>query len=826
MKKNPLIREFRNPLINADAQNNQQEVSKTIGTRKKFATPLLPKQPVSSPSKEKKDSTLDQKSPIADQVPQKDPTQDQSPQDSNQNPKSPTPPKSTNPPQTPQTKPLIHKVLVPKKPSNKKDTPELYYKVYYYRKTSRKKPKGSEDGFLILSIHRFELVSTEGKKILEHSNLHKIRSLRDGEVLTLGMVQVEIEQRISKDDFLSGRCFLEHNKPNLQTEKPILKKVSKTHQVPEGAIILDEASQLFIEPFLGSKLRPHQLEGVKFLFECVSGKKENISGCILADSMGLGKTLQTITLLFTLLRKDASYQGSLRKGIIVTPSSLVGNWKEEITKWLGPMRLCPIACSGPKKEVENNIKTFVGGQSSLLVISYETFMKYSKRLDSACSIIVCDEGHRLKNLQVKTTKCLNELSCKRRILLTGTPLQNNLAEFYACVSFVNPGILGTLSTFKRLYADPIIRGQDPECSDEVKEIAWARSAELSRLTSQFILRRTGSLLENLLPPRKEILVFCKICELQKQLYMSYLCSQLAYKTIENGNAGGALSLITSLRKIVNHPDLIFNSVPKAQDLREIWDSAYLKFPKNYKAQRGLVEYSSKFLFLDILSNACAQIGDKIVVVSNFSKTLDVIQELCYERGYSFLRLDGSTSVKQRMDLVKQFNLPKPEPLMFLLSTKAGGCGLNLIGANRLVLFEPDWNPSNDKQAMGRIWRDGQKKNVYIYRLLTTGTIEEKIYQRQVAKEGLSSIVVDSKNSLPSFSSSYLKELFKLHDKCLTYETGDELGSEGTLLEHLSGCIDLAKEVQAEWNKEVAQEELDFQGATEGEPFKRKLEEQA
>lgn len=185
-----------------------------------------------------------------------------------------------------------------------------------------------------------------------------------------------------------------------------------------------------------------------------------------------------------------------------------------------------------------------------------------------CDIIICDEGHRLKNLQIKTTKAIHELKCKKRILLTGTPLQNSLSEFYACVSFVNPDILGSLQTFNRVYTEPILRGQDPTSCDVVKELAWLRSSELSRITSTFILRRTGSLLESLLPPRYEYLVFCKALPLQQQVYLAYLTSKLAHKTLESGNAGNALSLITSLRKIVNHPDLLYFHAPKSEDLLE------------------------------------------------------------------------------------------------------------------------------------------------------------------------------------------------------------------------------------------------------------------
>lgn len=167
--------------------------------------------------------------------------------------------------------------------------------------------------------------------------------------------------------------------------------------------------------------------------------------------------------------------------------------------------------------------------------------------------------------------------------------------------------------------------------------------------------------------------------------------------------------------------------------------------------------------------------DRIVLVSNYTQTLDLFAQLCRERHYPFLRLDGSTSIKTRQLLVDKLNDPRQDYFCFLLSSKAGGCGLNMIGANRLVLFDPDWNPANDKQAAGRVWRDGQKKKVFIYRFLTTGTIEEKIFQRQLSKEGLQTIVVDSKSEANSISSETLRDLFTFKgDKSSGSDTHDML----------------------------------------------------
>ncbi|XP_063684378.1 DNA repair and recombination protein RAD54-like [Bolinopsis microptera] len=185
--------------------------------------------------------------------------------------------------------------------------------------------------------------------------------------------------------------------------------------------------------------------------------------------------------------------------------------------------------------------------------------------------------------------------------------------------------------------------------------------------------------------------------------------------------------------------------------------------------------SGKLAVLDcILASTKSRTDDRFVLVSNYTQTLDVFEHLARLRGYQFVRLDGSMTAKKRMKIVDKFNDPDSKDFLFMLSSKAGGCGLNLIGANRLVMFDPDWNPANDEQAMARVWRDGQKKPVFIYRLLTTGTIEEKIFQRQTHKKSLSSAVVDCEENVERhFSLSELRELFNLKTDTLS-DTHDKL----------------------------------------------------
>ncbi|THG14151.1 hypothetical protein TEA_020571 [Camellia sinensis var. sinensis] len=443
-----------------------------------------------------------------------------------------------------------------------------------------------------------------------------------------------------------------------------------------------------VDPLLVRFLRPHQREGVQFMFECVSGlySAANINGCILADDMGLGKTLQSITLLYTLLRQGFEGKPMVKKAIIVTPTSLVSNWEAEINKWVGERVHLVALCESTRDDVVSGIDSFTSPRSRLqvLIVSYETFRMHSSKFnhDGSCDLLICDEAHRLKNDQTLTNRALASLSCKRRILLSGTPMQNDLEEFYAMVNFTNPGILGDAAYFRRYFETPIICGREPSATEEEKRLCAERSAELSAKVNQFILRRTNALLSNHLPPK----VKRAITEEMKQSKI------LAY--------------ITALKKLCNHPKLIYDTIKSGSPGTSGFEDCLRFFPPEMFSGRSgswtggegvWVELSGKMHVLArFLSQLCQRTDDRIVLVSNYTQ----------------------------------------DEFVFLLSSKAGGCGLNLIGGNRLVLFDPDWNPANDKQAAARVWRDGQKKRVYIYRFLSTGTIEEKVYQRQMSKEGL------------------------------------------------------------------------------------------
>ncbi|KAJ7967452.1 Protein CHROMATIN REMODELING like [Quillaja saponaria] len=539
-----------------------------------------------------------------------------------------------------------------------------------------------------------------------------------------------------------------------------------------------------VDPLLVRFLRPHQREGVLFMFECVSGlySESNIHGCILADDMGLGKTLQSIALLYTLLFQGFNGKPMVEKAIIVTPTSLVSNWEAEIKKWVGERVKLIALCESTRDDVISGIDSFTSPHSSLqvLIVSYETFRMHSSKFgrSDSCDLLICDEAHRLKNDQTLTNRALAALSCKRRILLSGTPMQNDLEEFFAMVNFTNPGILGDVAHFRRHYETPIICGREPTATTDEKKLGAERSTELSAKVNLFILRRTNALLSNHLPPKIVEVVCCKLAPLQSQLYNHLIQSKNVKRAITEDAKSKILPYIGALRQLCNHPKLIYDAIrtggPGTLGFK---DCIHLFPPEMFSGRSGSwtggdgawVELSGK---MHVLARLLAQLhqrtNDRIVLVSNYTQTLDLFAQLCRERRYPYLRLDGTTSISKRQKLVNRFNDPSKDDFVFLLSSKAGGCGLNLIGGNRLVLFDPDWNPANDKQAAARVWRDGQKKRVYIYRFLSTGTIEEKVYKRQMSKEGLQKVIQQEKtdNLMTQgnvFSTEDLRDLFTFHE---------------------------------------------------------------
>lgn len=551
----------------------------------------------------------------------------------------------------------------------------------------------------------------------------------------------------------------------------------RPRSIPPGKRVVD----VVVDPLLTKSLRQHQREGVQFLYECVMGMRDfNGEGAILADDMGLGKTLQTIALLWTLLKQNPIHGEPpvIKKALIVCPVTLIHNWRKEFRKWLGNERIGVFVFDDKRKRLTD----FTRGRAySIMIVGYEKLRTVQEGLakGAGVDIIIADEGHRLKTLQNKSGQAIQSLNAAKRVILSGTPIQNDLKEFFAAVDLVNPGVLGNFKSFIREFETPIVRSRQPEATKKDIEKGESRSEELRELTSKFILRRTADILSKYLPPKSEYVLFCKPTRTQANIYKAVLQSPMFQTAM--GNAESALQLITILKKLCNSPSLL--SAKNNDDSPNETISALLaSLPPNL-LRHFSPSSSAKIRVLDqILDSMRTKTSEKIVLVSNYTSTLSLLATLLTSLGLPFLRLDGSTPAQKRQPLVDDFNrLPAELCFAFLLSAKAGGTGLNLIGASRLILFDVDWNPATDIQAMARIHRDGQKNHCRIYRVILKGSLEEKIWQRQVTKLGLADSVMENKDSVAQFSTAELRDLFRLDEEttCQTHELlGCECGGKG------------------------------------------------
>lgn len=712
------------------------------------------------------------------------------------------------------------------------ETSERYYAVLWRKYTTKKNKTWDGDGVLAVIGAYATLTNSDTGKEIGRGPCN--RPLLPGSALSLGGKEVEIESVIKKEAYLSGRIFLGAAAPAAAEEpkhisigyKPVAAKKPKSSKdsllsssevghvpapewkpapgkhfktpllsttviprtkssepqprhdpnqpnalvmkrpasCPKGKQIVD----VVVDPVLSKHLRQHQRDGVCFLYECVMGMRCEGEGAIMADEMGLGKTLQTIALLWTLMKQNPIYESApvVSKALVVCPAGLVDNWRREFRKWLGNERVGVFVVDGKNRKISNFTK---GKSYNIMIVGYEMLRVVQEELKTGTiDIVVADEGHRLKTANNKAMHAIQSLNTERRIILSGTPLQNDLGEFYTAIDFVNPGLLGQRSAFKRTFEGPIVRSRQPDASESELEKGEARWKELVSLTSQFMIRRTAEVLSKYLPPKTEHVVFCKPTPAQAASYRSILASPIFAAAL--GNTDMALQLINVLKKICNSPALLKSTKDADDTPSEMLQSLLPLIPPKVLNSNSS---SAKLRVLDSLVHRIyTTTEEKIVIVSNYTMTLDMIERLLVSLSYSYLRLDGSTPAKNRQALVEKFNkTPKKASFAFLLSAKAGGVGLNLIGASRIVLFDIDWNPATDLQAMARIHRDGQKLPCKVYRFLVQGGLDEKIYQRQVMKMGLANAVVDNKASASTFSREELKDLFRLDEResCQTHD---------------------------------------------------------
>jgi len=627
-----------------------------------------------------------------------------------------------------------------------------------------------------------------------------------------------------------------------------------------------------VEKALVKQLKPHQGRGIKFMWDAVmesveimkSGKRPG--GAILAHCMGLGKTLQSISLLHTCL----SYtELGIERAMVICPVNTVKNWYDEFDKWLkGKLEVDVYEMSDAKSNwgrVDKLNQWFREG--GVLIIGYDMFrnltneknQKFKKKqkdcfdkclLDPGPDLVICDEGHLLKNEKSAINKAVNRIKTPSRIVLTGTPLQNNLKEYFEMVNFVKPSLLGTRKEFMNRFVNPIVNGQHSDSTERDIKTMKKRSFILNDLLKGCMQRLDYNVLVPYLQPKKEYVILINMSDLQKTLYKYYLenyakAGQIGSDgKLEGGKKGGLFYDVQNLSKIWNHPSILILAKQRKDekqendeeedemkdfinddsddgedsDIQELESDGTVKTKPLTRGDNGsLVDgledgassssskgwwdslagdqdmYELKFggkmmLLMDILKE-CALIGDKVLVFSQSLLSLDLIEDFLarandahegkvtgvsngmddyldtWIQGKDYYRMDGSTGADTRKLWCKYFNRSTSHRMrLFLISTKAGGLGINLVAANRVVIFDASWNPSHDVQSIFRVFRFGQTKPVYIYRFLAKGTMEEKIYDRQVTKQSLSARVVDEQQIERHFTMNELSELYEFNDE--------------------------------------------------------------
>ncbi|ETW00643.1 hypothetical protein, variant [Aphanomyces invadans] len=640
---------------------------------------------------------------------------------------------------------------------------------------------------------------------------------------------------------------LEAEEPLVVPSKPV-KKVVPTDAY--GRVELtgsdgDTVKDLWVASELDDVLKPHQRDGVKFLLQHVSMDQ----GCILADYMGLGKTIQLISSIHSFLI-DGLSRGSRSTALVLCPTVCILNWVQEFQKWLEPSSLqwCPIYQMDTTNSYKSNTSSRIEAleewksKGGVMIMGYEMFRlllnpsrvvnepvidvvshvsmgvlevtekkqrvidRQLRQLSSLlCSpgpdLVALDEGHRIKDPSSILCATLEKVTTHKRIVLTGYPLQNSLAEYWCMVNFCRPDFLGSYDEFRQTYERPIVEGN------------VEKSSQLTTLLAPVVLRRGRDLLNAHLPTKKEWIVHCQLSPLQHTMYLDFLDRDRLEK-----KQWDLFTTYATLLQIVNHPDVVHrrmmlcegpddqdnddgggaDGVPVVDDWQPVLSTTKQTRPKKRKRTAdpdaraamawaepslltdyvtGEAGHSGKMVVLLQLIRESQTAGDKVVVFSQSVSTLECVgmfldleegttsppastksakpqrgqtakkvssaKNHAAKKSRKYLVIDGSLSSSKRMEHINTFSDHKSGVDVLLVSTRAGAEGINLHAANRLVLFDVSWNPSHDHQSMCRSHRIGQVKDVHVYRFVSHDTMEEKIYRQQVKKVGLSANVVDA-----------------------------------------------------------------------------------
>ena len=717
--------------------------------------------------------------------------------------------------------------------------------------------------------------------ILDHSSSDDCKIVEYEDVLNESDEEDQDNSGMHVDDQMNiAQCFGESK------VKKVLVNVGHPSDEPD----------IFLPHQIQQIIKPHQIGGIRFLYDNLIENLKRFKssqgfGCILAHAMGLGKTLQVITFCDIFLGNTNS-----KRILCIVPINTIQNWLAEFNKWI------PLAkneknsadisetkfrnfevylLNDTAKNLEQRAKVIFKWKDNggVLLMGYELFRmlatkkqrrKRKKKANSHICIdleeedleksnleeiqkvlinpgpdlVVCDEGHRIKNAHASTSQALKAISTKRRLVLTGYPLQNNLIEYWCMVDFVRPNYLGNKVEFANMFERPIQNGLCVDSTAKDVRVMMHRAHVLYQELKGFVQRRSHNVLQETLPPKKEHVILVQMSKIQKTLYKTFM-NEIMLNAFVTANPLKAFAVCC---KIWNHPDVLYNFIRKKEatpildldiEIDELgipnplagdtinspkksstdflpsknaqWNKSFDHlsppsdlinhgpgfnppgFSTNSSGKKnsagdeidydwveglfegydyGLLENSAKLKIFLLLLDETIKAGERMLLFSQSLLTLNVIEEFLQKReipnvgstwipGIHYYRLDGSTPAMERERLVNSFNAAdtsfdlvnmgkiekenKPRPLLFMISTRAGSLGINLTGASRVVIFDASWNPCHDSQAVCRIYRYGQTRCCHIYRLVTDGSLERKIYDRQINKQGMSNRIVDEMN---------------------------------------------------------------------------------
>ncbi|XP_057845926.2 CHD3-type chromatin-remodeling factor PICKLE [Cryptomeria japonica] len=513
----------------------------------------------------------------------------------------------------------------------------------------------------------------------------------------------------------------------------------------------------------GGTLHPYQLEGLNFLR--FAWLKE--THVILADEMGLGKTVQSISFLASLIEEDVTYPH-----LVVAPLSTLRNWEREFATWAPQMNVVMYVGSAPARSMIRQYEFYHSKKGKLskkhkgrkksastsnqskqerikfdvLLTSYEMInfdTAVLKPIKWECMIV--DEGHRLKNKDSKLFQTLTQYSAKHRVLLTGTPLQNNLDELFMLMHFLDAGKFGSLEEFQH----------------EFKDISQEEQVgRLHKMLAPHLLRRVKKDVMKDLPPKKELILRVELSSMQKEYYKAILTRNYHILSRRGGPQISLNNVVMELRKICAHPYMLEGVEPQISNAHE--------------AYRQLLEASGKLYLLDKMMVKLKEQGHRVLIYSQFQHMLDILEDYLSYKKWSYERIDGRVNGVERQIRIDRFNAPNSARFCFILSTRAGGLGINLATADTVIIYDSDWNPHADLQAMARAHRLGQINKVMIFRLVNRGTIDERMMQLTKKKMILEHLVV-GRLKTQVLNQEELDDILRYGAKELFADENDESG---------------------------------------------------